>query len=588
LTEGEITMQQADEVLSSLTVSPSSPGKLSQSFAYGVSDAPLLYETLGCAFDRMAEQYAAHEALVSRHQRIRWTYAELRERVDALASGFLALGLEPGDRVGIWSPNCAEWIVTQFATAKVGLILVTINPAYRLSEVEFALNKVGCQALVTATQSRHSDYIDMLYSLAPELNTCPPGALAAQRLPHLRTVIRLDDTPSPGMLTFGEVPAMARPEDSRRMAAIALKLQPDDPINIQFTSGTTGFPKGATLSHFNILNNAFFVVRRMNFTHEDRLCIPVPLYHCLGMVMASLGCVTHGATMVLPGPTFSALEVLETLQEERCTALYGVPTMFIAQLEQPDFETFDLSHLRTGVMAGAPCPIEVMKRVVQEMNLTGLTICYGMTETSPVSFQTCTDDTLERRVSTVGRIHPHVQAKVVDEAGRVLPVGMPGELLIRGYLVMRGYWDEAARTQEAIDETGWMHTGDLATLDGDGYCNIVGRVKDMIIRGGENIYPREVEEFLYRHPAIQDVQCFGIPDPTYGEELCAWVRVKPGCQVDAAEIRRFCDGQIAHFKIPRHVAVVDQFPMTVTGKVQKFKMREQMAEQLGRIQQPTA
>jgi fatty-acyl-CoA synthase len=501
--------------------------------------------------------------------------------VDQTAAGLLALGLQPGDRVGIWSPNCAEWVVTQLATARIGVLLVTLNPAYRTTEIEYALNKLQVQALVTATRFKSSEYVAMLLELAPELPHCDAGQLTAARLPHLKTVIRIDPTPMPGTLRFSDLPAMARESTHRQVNAIGATLSPFDPINVQFTSGTTGFPKGATLTHHNILNNGYFVASGMRFSETDRLCIPVPLYHCLGMVMANLGCLTHGACMVFPSEGFDPLAVLETLEAERCTALYGVPTMFIAQLEHPDFSRFNLSSLRTGVMAGSPCPIEVMKQVVSRMHMPEVTICYGMTETSPVSFQTALDDPLEKRVSTVGRIHPHVEAKVVDTDDQTVPPGTPGELLVRGYSVMQGYWDEPALTTEAINAKGWMRTGDLATLDADGYCNIVGRVKDMVIRGGENIYPREVEEFLYTHPAVLDVQCFGIPDDKYGEELCAWIRLRPGHSLTEAEVREYCTGRIAHFKIPRHVRFVDSYPMTVTGKVQKFKMRERMAQELG-------
>lgn len=563
-------------------------GKTGQSYVCGTSDIPLNYETIGRCFDRIATEHADREALVVCHQGIRWTYGELKARVDAVAAGFIALGLSPGDRVGIWSPNNAEWIVTQYATAKAGLILVTINPSYRLTELEYALNKVGCKALVTSDRSKYSDYIAMLNELAPELATGQPGKLALERLPHLRTLIRLGSEKTPGMLNFDDISKLGRPQDIERLKELSDELQADEAINIQFTSGTTGFPKGATLTHFNILNNGYFVTQRQNFTPKDKLCIPVPLYHCLGMVMASLGCVTQGASMVLPSEAFDPLSVLESIQTERCTGLYGVPTMFIAELDHPEFTKFDLTSLRTGVMAGSPCPIEVMKRVVKEMHMEEVTIGYGMTETSPVSFQTCTDDPLERRVSTVGRIHPHVQAKVINAEGRTVPPGEPGELLTRGYFVMQGYWEDEALTRQAIDDAGWMHTGDLATIDEEGYCNIVGRVKDMVIRGGENIYPREIEEFLYRHPKIQDVQCFGVPDPKYGEELCAWIRVKAGQALEASEIHAFCDGQIAHYKIPRYVKVVEAFPLTVTGKAQKYLMREQMAMELGLQEQQTA
>jgi len=554
---------------------------LTQSYVHGACATPLIGATIGRYFDEAAERWAANEALVVRHQNIRWTYAELKQQVNRLAAGLLALGLARGDRVGIWSPNNAEWVVTQLATAKAGLILVNINPAYRIAELDYALNKVACKALITHPAFKTSDYIAMLHELAPELARSEPGRLEAQRLPHLKTVIRLGAERTPGMLSFDEVAGRAGAREREELERLAGLLQFDDAINIQFTSGTTGHPKGATLTHHNILNNGYFIGEAMRLGPEDRLCIPVPLYHCFGMVLGNLACLTHGATIVYPGEGFDPLAVLETVQAERCTALHGVPTMFIAELEHPEFKRFDLSTLRTGIMAGSPCPIEVMKRVIAEMHMSEVTIAYGMTETSPVSFQTTTTDPVERRVSTVGRIHPHVEVKIVDLEGRIVPPGQPGELCTRGYSVMLGYWDDEARTDEAIDAAGWMHTGDLATIDTEGYCNIVGRIKDMVIRGGENVYPREVEEFLYRHPKIQDVQVIGVPDKRYGEELCAWVKLKAGQKATEEEIREFCRGQIAHYKVPRYVKFVDGFPMTVTGKVQKFVMREQTMRELG-------
>jgi fatty-acyl-CoA synthase len=512
----------------------------------------------------------------------------LQREVDAVAAGLLALGLEPGDRVGIWSPNNAEWVVTQFATAKAGIILVNINPAYRLTELEYALNKVGCKGLVTASSFKTSDYVGMLHDLAPALKQGQPGDLHAANLPELRTVICIDAASQPGMFRFADVAGMAGEAERQRVQRLAEALQFDDPINIQFTSGTTGSPKGATLSHHNILNNGFFVGEAMRLTERDRLCIPVPLYHCFGMVLGNLACVTHGSAMVFPSEAFEPLAVLETVAAERCTALHGVPTMFIAELDHPAFGRFNLSHLRTGIMAGAPCPIEVMKRVNEDMHMAQVTIAYGMTETSPVSCQSAVDDPLERRVSTVGRIQPHVEVKIVDEEGRIVPPGVPGELLTRGYCVMQGYWNDAERTAEAIDAAGWMHTGDLATMDEEGYCNIVGRIKDMVIRGGENLYPREIEEYLYRHPSIQDVQVFGVPDPRYGEELCAWVMLREGETATPEDIQNFCQGQIAHYKIPRYIKFVTAFPMTVTGKIQKFIMREEMIDELGLPAEETA
>jgi fatty-acyl-CoA synthase len=557
------------------------------SYVHGASDAPFIGDTVGAYFDRVVERHAGRDALIVRHQDIRWTWRELKEQVDRVAAGLLALGLKRGERIGIWSPNNAEWCVAQFATAKVGLILVNINPAYRLAELAYALNKAGCVALITASRFKTSDYVGMLRELAPELATAVPGNLRAARLPDLQLVINIGDE-EPGMVRFGDVPGLGGKAEHKRLARLAGELQFDDPINIQFTSGTTGFPKGATLTHHNILNNGYFISDAMKFTDTDRVCIPVPLYHCFGMVIGNLGCLTHGSAMVYPSEGFDPLATLEAIEAERCTALFGVPTMFIAQMDHPDFARFDLSSLRTGIMAGSPCPIEVMKRAVSAMHLSEIIIGYGMTETSPASFATTTDDPIERRVSTVGRVLPHVEAKVVDAEGRIVPRGMPGELLTRGYLVMLGYWNDEEKTREAIDPARWMHTGDLATIDDEGYCNIVGRIKDMVIRGGENVYPREIEEFLYRHPKIQDVQVIGVPDPRYGEELCAWVKLRDGERATAEEIRAFCQGQIAHYKVPRYVKFVDAFPMTVTGKIQKFVMREETIRELGLALQKTA
>ncbi|MBM3559158.1 MAG: AMP-binding protein, partial [Alphaproteobacteria bacterium] len=476
----------------------------------------------------------------------------------------------------------------QFATAKAGLVLVNVNPAYRRSELEYALRKVGCKALVTSPALKTSDYIAILNDLLPELAASTPGALRAAALPDLRTIVRLGAAKTPGMLNFDEVPALAGNAEHARLGEIGARLQFDDPINIQFTSGTTGHPKGATLTHHNILNNGFFIGEAMRLTADDRLCIPVPLYHCFGMVLGNLACMTHGAAMVYPAEVFDPLSVLETVAAERCTGLHGVPTMFIAVLDHPDFAGYDLTSLRTGIMAGSPCPIEVMKRVVDRMHMYEATICYGMTETSPVSTQTAHDDSLERRVSTVGRVQPHIEIKIVDAEGHIVPRGATGEFCTRGYCVMRGYWADEERTAEAIDAAGWMHTGDLATMDDEGYVNIVGRLKDMVIRGGENVYPREIEEFLYGHPKVQDVQVIGVPDTRYGEEICAWVKLRPGETASEEDIRAYCRGQIAHYKVPRYVVFVDGFPMTITGKIQKFVMREQMIARLGLSEAKTA
>jgi len=559
-----------------------------KSYVSGDRSVPLRRVTIPGMFAETVARFGPREAAVFRGQGRRMTYYELDREVDRLAGGLLAIGLEKGDRIGIWSPNRAEWLITQFATARIGLIMVNINPAYRLSEVEYALNKVGCKALITADRFKSSDYLDMIATLAPELASCTPGALKSERLPSLRSVIRLGVEKTPGMFNFDEVCEIGGPAQQLRLDSITRDLDPDDPINIQFTSGTTGSPKGATLTHYNIVNNAYFTVRTMGFTEADRLCIPVPLYHCFGMVLGTLGSVTTGSSVVFPGEAFDAGETLAAVSAERCTALYGVPTMFIAMLDHPDFAAHDFSSLRTGIMAGAPCPIEVMRRVVKDMHMPEVTIGYGMTETSPISFQSSVDDGLDERVSTVGRIHPHVEVKIVDDSGHTVDVGESGELCTRGYSVMRGYWNDEERTHEAIDPGGWMHTGDLAEIDARGYCNIVGRVKDMVIRGGENVYPREIEEFLYRHPKIAEVQVFGVPDEKYGEELAAWIVLQPGETVTDEEIRAYCKGNIAHYKVPRYIRFREALPMTVTGKPQKFLMREEMVEELGLSDRPTA
>ena len=552
-----------------------------QSYTSGTSELPLLGVTIGDLFDRTVARYPDNEALVSRHQSLRYTYRALQDEVDRCARALMALGIAKGQRVGIWAPNCAEWAITQFATSKLGAILVNINPSYRLNEVQYALRQSGCTWLVIAPEFKASDYTGMIHTLVPELRGSRPGALESAVLADLRGVIRLGDDRSPGMLPWGELMAKAAAVSPEDLARRQREQEFDDPINIQYTSGTTGYPKGATLSHHNILNNGYFTTELLRFTDRDRLLIPVPLYHCFGMVMGNLGCVTHGATMIYPSAGFEPTAVLEAAQAERATALYGVPTMFIAELNHPDFAHYDLSHLRTGIMAGSPCPVEVMKQVQSLMHMKDVAIAYGMTETSPVSTQTRVGAPLAKQVGTVGQVHPHVEIKIVDpQSGQVLPIGAQGELCTRGYSVMLGYWENAEATKTSIDAAGWMHTGDLATMDDDGYLNIVGRIKDMIIRGGENVYPREIEEFLYGHPKVQDVQVIGVPDERFGEEVMAWVRLREGQVATVEEIRDFCRGKIAHYKIPRYVKFVDGFPMTVTGKVQKFLMREESVKEL--------
>jgi fatty-acyl-CoA synthase len=524
-------------------------------YAHGAFGQPLIDDTIGANLARTAERFPDREALVSAHQDIRWTYAEFNRSVDALASGLLRAEVRRGDRVGIWSPNCAEWVLLQYATARIGAVLVTINPAYRTYELDYALQQSGVSLLIAAPAFKTSDYRRM----AGEVAEC-------------QTVFLGDD--SWNVLACG-------PVDENALSVRAAELNSDDAINIQYTSGTTGLPKGATLSHHNILNNGYFVAELLKYSEEDRVCLPVPFYHCFGMVMGNLGCTTHGSCIVIPAPSFDPAATLEAVATERCTSLYGVPTMFIAMLEEPGFAQHELSSLRTGIMAGAPCPVNVMRRVMNEMSMSEVSICYGMTETSPVSTQTRIDDSVERRVSTVGRVAPHVEIKIIDpNSGRTVPRGSVGELCTRGYSVMLGYWDDDERTAEAIDRAGWMHTGDLATMDTDGYVAITGRIKDMIIRGGENIYPREIEEFLFTHPEIADVQVIGVPDQRYGEELCAWVRVKDGATLAEADLRRFCEGRLAHYKCPRYILFVEDFPMTVTGKVRKIEMRERSIQLL--------
>ena len=565
------------------------PGS-SLSYDRGTTEVPLIEKTIGKLFDEVASMNEDHEALVSRHQALRFTYGQLRGKVNELAVALLGFGVKKGDRVGIWSPNNAEWVLTQFATAKIGAILVNINPAYRVQELEYALNQSSVSFLITAKQFKTSDYHWMISELAPEIRKLPTIGrgmeIKAARVPALRRIVTLGNSGErspPSMLSwerFLEIGTMNASETDLKEREE--KLGFNDPINIQYTSGTTGFPKGATLTHYGILNNGFFAGEEMRFTHRDRLCIPVPFYHCFGMVLGNLACVTHGATMVLPGDAFSAETVLTAVQEERCTALHGVPTMFIAELDHPNFKQFNLSSLRTGIMAGSPCPVEVMKKVISDMGIREITICYGMTETSPVSFQTRIDDPLELRVSTVGRAHPHVEAKVIAPlTGDTVPRGTAGELCVRGYLVMLKYWNNPDATKEAVDSEGWMHTGDLALMQENGYVNIVGRTKDMISRGGEKIFPREVEDFLYTHPKISDVQVIGIPSRKYGEEVMAWVKLKPGESATAEELQEYCKGKIAYYKVPAYFKFTDTFPMTVTGKIQKFKMREISTKELG-------
>ncbi|WP_280264735.1 AMP-binding protein [Nocardia wallacei] len=534
------------------------------SYSHGAWDAPLLGDTIGADLDRTVAAHGDRLALVDRAAGVRWTYREFAAEVEAVAFGLLAAGIGKGDRVGIWAPNRAEWTLVQYATAKIGAILVNINPAYRAHELRYVLGQAGIRLLVAAREFKGSDYAAMIDQVRPE---CP----------ELTRVILLDGADWDTLLETG------RAGDPAAVATAQAALSPDDPINIQYTSGTTGFPKGATLSHHNILNNGYFVGELCGYTEADRICLPVPFYHCFGMVMGNLAATSHGAAMVIPAPAFDPRATLETVAAEGCTSLYGVPTMFIAELAEPEFESHDLSTLRTGIMAGSPCPVEVMKQVIERMGMREVCICYGMTETSPVSTQTRRDDTLAQRTATVGRVGPHLEVKIVDpETGLTVPRGEPGELCTRGYSVMLGYWNEPEKTSAAIDSGRWMHTGDLATMDDDGYVAITGRIKDMVIRGGENIYPREIEEFLYTHPDILDAQVVGVPDPRFGEELVAWIRMREGAPpLDAAALREFCTGKLAHFKIPRYVHIVEEFPMTVTGKVRKVEMREVSARLFG-------
>ncbi|GAC1413693.1 MAG: AMP-binding protein [Candidatus Velthaea sp.] len=540
------------------------------SYSHGASSVPLIGQTIGAFFDAVAARYPGNDCLISVHQELRYTYAEMKDETDRLARALVAEGVEHGDRVGIWSTNTAEWVIAQYATAKVGAVLVNINPAYRLSELEYVLRQSGVSMLITQDRYKTSDYLLMVREVR--------AALPALR--HV-VVIGTEMQLHGDELSWDDLRARAERCTEQRFAARTARCEFDEPINIQYTSGTTGFPKGATLSHHNILNNGFFIGEGTRYTAADRVCIPVPFYHCFGMVLGNMACITHGAAIVIPAPTFAAKETLEAVERERCTALYGVPTMFIAELAEPDFARYDLTTLRTGIMAGSPCPVEVMKRVQTEMHMPEVTICYGMTETSPVSTQTEVDDPLEKRTASVGRVHPHIEVKIVDTDGAIVPRGAPGELCTRGYSVMLGYWNDPGQTAGAIDAARYMHTGDIAVMDDEGYLKISGRIKDMVIRGGENVYPREIEEFLYTHPAVKDVQVIGVPDERFGEQLCAWVIRKPNAEADEESIKAFCKGKIAHFKIPHYVMFVEEFPMTVSGKIQKYKMRETSIAQLG-------
>jgi len=552
---------------------------LTKSYITGAGSGQLLYETIGNCFDRIAEQYPDNEALVVGFQNIRWSYSELKNKVDELATGLIALGIEPGDRIGIWGPNSYEWLLTQLATAKIGAIMVCINPAYRVYELEYALNKVECKAIITAESFKSSQYLNLLQEVAPELKNCNPGQLKASKLPHLTTVIRMGEEKTAGMYNFSDVCKTGGEKEYSRLADLKIELQPDDAINIQFTSGTTGHPKGATLSHNNILNNGLITGQAMQFTDSDRLCMPVPLYHCFGMVLSVLACMTHGATIVMSGQSFDPISVLETVHKEKCTALNGVPTMFVMELDHPDFAKFDLSTLRTGIIAGAPCPEELMNDIMNKLYMKQVIIAYGQTELSPINHMTSSDDTIENKTQTVGRAIPYVEIKLINEQGRVTAIGEQGEICTRGYSVMSHYWNDEEKTADTIKK-GWLHSGDLGTMDEHGYVRITGRIKDMVIRGGENVYPREVEEFLYTHTKISEAQVFGVPYKKMGEEVCAWIQLKNNETATEEEIREFCKGKITHFKIPRYIRFVTEYPMTVTGKIRKIDMREAMEKEL--------
>jgi fatty-acyl-CoA synthase len=554
----------------------------------GPKNEPLLDLTVHELLTRAVAQYGEREALVSKHQGIRWTYAQLYVEVDRLARALLVLGVRTGDRVALCAPNQAEWIVTQLATASIGAVLVSLNPAYRAAELQFALDKTEAMTLIIANRFKRSDYLAMLREIAPELFNASSKDMRLDALPHLRNIVCFGQQSGKAIWSYEQVLCIGEQVGKDELERVRKTLRPNDPINIQFTSGTTGVPKGATLTHKNIVNNGFFTGHRMGFSHRDRLCIPVPLFHCLGMVMSVLACVGHGATMVLSGASFEPRDVLRAIEEERCTALNGVPTMYIALLAHAEFSSFDLSSLRTGIVTGAPCPVEMMRRIVSDMGMKEITIAFGMTETSPVIFQSGTDETLERRTSTVGQAHPHVEVRLVDEAGRPVQRGERGQVCVRGYSVMHGYWSDPDKTSEVIDVDGWMHTGDVAVLDGDSYLNVVGRLKDMVIRGGENLFPREIEEFLVTHPKVQQAQVFGVPDPKFGEELCAWIIPVQGCSIAEAELKSFCDGRISHQKIPRYVRIVNEIPVTASGKAIKAAMRKQMIEELELSEEQTA
>ncbi|OTG67774.1 fatty acid--CoA ligase [Acinetobacter sp. ANC 4470] len=554
------------------------------SYAYGTSSQPLLGMTIGEKFDQACQQYANQDAVISVHQNVRLSYKQLQAQVNSFACSLLKLGLQKGDRIAIWSPNCVEWTITQFAAFKAGIILVNLNPAYKSSELEYVLNKVSCKALVIASQFKSSNYQEILTKIAPELTQSANKLLSIKRLPHLKHIIKIDHEAYAGIHRFSDLLPEPTPLQLNQLQAIAVDLQFDETINIQFTSGTTGNPKGTMLTHNNILNNGYFVGEAIHLTPQDRVCISVPLFHCFGMVMGNLACITHGSAMIYPSAVFNPLDTLNAIQQEKCTAAYGVPTMFIALLEHEQFDEFDLSSLRTGIMAGSPCPREIMQRVIERMHMSEITICYGMTETAPVSAQSSTSDSVERRVGTVGRVHPHLEIKIVDENGKVVPRGKLGELCVRGYSVMLGYWEDNDKTGEVIDVAKWMHTGDIAEMDDEGFVKIKGRIKDVVIRGGENLFPKEIEDFLYTHPDVSDVQVIGLPDARYGEELCACIILHDHHQANEEEIRKYCAEHISHNKVPRYVRFFSEFPMTASGKAQKFKLQEFMRQELNLIE----